>query len=34
LAVVMQGEDGMTKAEIVNDLVHNWLYHIDHQNRS
>jgi len=33
VAVVMQQEeDGMTKAEIVKDLVHSWLHHIDHPN--
>jgi hypothetical protein len=32
---VMQQEiDGITKEEIIKDLVHSWLHHIDRQNRS
>jgi hypothetical protein len=29
---MQQEEDGLTNAEIVKDLVHNWLHQIDHQN--
>jgi hypothetical protein len=32
VVVTQQEEDGMTKAEIVKDLVHNWPELFDHQN--